>query len=59
MARVTNRNGPIHEVPRSVISYTPKNAASCPDGIICENSDRESACDPPSTTASTAPIIHA
>src|SRR5580765_3931264 len=42
-------SGPIHEVPLSEIAYIPKNADSLPFGIICENSDRDNACDPPKT----------
>ena len=37
----------------------PKNEASRPAGIMRENSERESACEPPSTIAITALMIHA
>src|SRR5713101_7474800 len=52
-------NGPIHDVPRSEISYSPKNDVSRPFGIIRENNERDSAWEPPSTSASTAPMNQA
>ena len=54
-----NKYGPIHDVPRSETSYSPKKEASYPVGIIRENNERDNACDPPSTMAITAPIPHA